>query len=265
MSYFESRRRKLEHQIAMEYLSSRNEDGFNSLSEKDKQKRVADKLDDDEWYAKNVKSSINEFLGKSISESIGYMQSKNILDGEIDPLIKGVVEKVEERRKDLLGIEDADDESKLVAIKSKLTNGKLSPEAKEKLQSLCEKFEDDIDGFGRKSWYNQYLPLLEMFNVSEDTLQKMQATGDYDGVVKSYKDYITSLLKKSDAGTLTSGDIDGLENQVNDYYKFQKSLVTTQLNLSEARDNNKDVVGRRTATFIKAGEVGVRGVQMVVK
>lgn len=104
-----------------------------------------------------------------------------------------------------------------------------------------------------------------MFNISEDTLQKMQATGDYDGVVKSYKDFIVSILKKSNDGNLTTGDLDGLEAQVNDYYKFQKSLVTTQLNMSEVRDKNGNVTAKRTATCIKSGEVWTRGAQMVVK
>lgn len=116
--------------------------------------------------------------------------------------------------------------------------------------NLCNTFEYDIDNFGKKSWYNQYLPILELMNVDQDTLAKMQSTGDYDGVVKIYKDAIQSILKKSNDGTLTPDDLDNLEVQVNDYYKFQKSLVTTQLNLSESRDQNGNVVSRYIATCV---------------
>ncbi|MEI6426531.1 MAG: hypothetical protein WCO66_04230 [Candidatus Absconditabacteria bacterium] len=265
ISYFESRKRKLDYQVASEYLSTKNEDGFTTLSDEDKQEKIADMLSDDEWYAKNIQSKIEEFTNKNILDSVAYMKSKNILDGEIDPLISKAVGKVEKRRKDILGIEDADDESKIQLLKSELKEGKLSAKGKEKLQDLCNTFESDIDNFGRKSWYNQYLPLLEMVNISQDTLQKMQSTGDYDGIVKSYKDAILSILKKSDQGTLTTGDLDDLEFQINDYYKFQKSLVTTQLNLSEARDQNRDPVARYTATFMKAGETCIRGFQLVCK
>jgi hypothetical protein len=248
----------LEHKLAYDYLTTKNEDGFATLDEEKKLDKIIDMLDDEDRYKKNIGPSVEAFMGKNLVEAVAYLKEKNILDGELDPMIQKAVAKVEERKKDLLGIDDDDDESNLQVIKSKLVNGKLSPEGKEKLQKLCEKFEDDIDGFGRKSWYNQYLPILEMFNISEDTLQKMQATGDYDGVVKSYKDYIISILKKSNDGSLTAGDLDGLEGQVNDYYKFQKSLVTTKLNMSEARDKNGNIFAKWTATCMKSGELIIR-------
>jgi hypothetical protein len=55
------------------------------------------------------------------------MKSKNVLDGEIDPLIQKAVQKVEDRRKDLLGVETSDDESTIHLLKAELKEGKLSP------------------------------------------------------------------------------------------------------------------------------------------
>jgi hypothetical protein len=106
---------------------------------------------------------------------------------------------------------------------------------------------------------------LELLNVDEDTLQRMQSTGDYDGVVKIYRDYTQSILKKSDEGSLIPQDIDGLEEHINDYYKFQKSLVVTQFNMSEARDKNGDVIVTRTNSVIRHGEELKKGVQMTIK
>lgn len=265
MSYMESRRRMVEYNLAYTLLKQKNEDGFDTMSEEDQQEKVIDMLDDDEWYTKNIAPEVKTFMDKNLVEAISYLEKNNMLNGEIDEPIKQVVEQVEERRKSLLGIDDEDDESDLVQIKQSITQGKLSPEAKEKLQELCKSFEDDIDGFWRKSWYNQYLPILELLNVDEDTLQRMQSTGDYDGVVKIYRDYTQSILKKSDEGSLIPQDIDGLEEHINDYYKFQKSLVVTQFNMSEARDKNGDVIVTRTNSVIRHGEELKKGVQMTIK
>jgi hypothetical protein len=64
MSYMESRKRKLDCQIAREYLTAHNEDNFNTMDEDDKLEKIADMLDDDDWYAKNVAAKVSEFMQK---------------------------------------------------------------------------------------------------------------------------------------------------------------------------------------------------------
>jgi DNA repair ATPase RecN len=176
------------------------------------------------------------------------------------------MEEITERKNDLLNIDDEDDESVIFDIKNELKEGKLTPKGKEKLQNLCEDWEEEIDSFGRDARYNRYLPILSAFDINaSDTLEKLQRTGDYEEIVKSYKDKIQEILKKSSEGTLQESDLDDLENQIDDYYKFEKSLTTSALNLSESRDQNGDIVASWTSTFYKSGETFVRGIKAVGK
>jgi hypothetical protein len=50
------------------------------LSEEKKQERIADMLDDDEWYDANIKTKAAEFTNQPVFASIDYMKTKNILD-----------------------------------------------------------------------------------------------------------------------------------------------------------------------------------------
>ncbi|MDR0606806.1 MAG: hypothetical protein LBG52_00235 [Candidatus Peribacteria bacterium] len=190
----------------------------------------------------------------------------NIFDGETDPLIEQAMEEVTERKNGLLDIDDEDDESVIFDIKNELKEGKLTPKGKEKLQNLCEDWEEEIDSFGKDARYNRYLPVLSMFDINaSDTMEKLQKTGDYEEIVKSYKDTIQEILKKSSEGTLQESDVDDLEHQIEDYYKLEKSLSTSALNLSESRDQNGDIVATRTSTFYKSGETFVRGIKVAGK
>jgi len=265
ISYMESRRRGLEYQVASEYLTTRNEDNFNDLDEDDKNEKILECLEDEERYKAHVSGEVEKFLGLTLYDSLSYLKQKDLLNGGIDELVKTAVTKIDDRKNKILWIEDDDDESHLEELKKELKEGKLTPHGKEKLQDICRKLEDDIDGFGRKSRYNQYLPILEFINPEEDTLEKILSSGDYDGVVEVYKDAISDILKKSDQWTLTDADFDSLETTMDDYYKFQKSLVATQLNLSETRDKNGNFGVRWMATFVKWGETCVRWFQMMMK
>ncbi|MDR2190187.1 MAG: hypothetical protein LBP53_03170 [Candidatus Peribacteria bacterium] len=254
ISYYQSRKRKLDYQLALQYLEQ-HESGFSSFDEKKKQRKIRDYLSDGERYDKHIKSGVEAFLGKTLYTSVEYMQKPDIaiFDGEVDPLIEESMEMVEERKNDCLEIDDEDDESVVFDIKAEIKEGKLTPKGKEKLQNLCEDWEEEIDSFGKDARYNRYLPILSMFDINaSDTMEKLQRTGDYEEVVKSYKDKIQEILKKSSDGTLREADLDELEIQINDYYKFEKSLTVSALNVSESRDENGDIVATWISTFYKS-------------
>jgi hypothetical protein len=61
ISYFQSRKRKLEYQLALQYLDQ-NEPGFASFDEKKKQRKIRDYLGDEEWYNKHIKTGVETFL-----------------------------------------------------------------------------------------------------------------------------------------------------------------------------------------------------------
>ncbi|MDR0606807.1 MAG: hypothetical protein LBG52_00240 [Candidatus Peribacteria bacterium] len=61
MSYYQSRKRKLEYQLALQYLDQ-HESGFASFDENKKQRKIRDYLGDEEWYDKHIKSGVETFL-----------------------------------------------------------------------------------------------------------------------------------------------------------------------------------------------------------
>ena len=164
MSYFQSRKRKLEYKVAEDYLKTNSIDGFTTLSEKKQQKLIEKSLSNPEWYQEHVKPTIDQFLGKTLFASVAFLEQHAILDGENDAFCEEAISKLEEQRKDILHIEDDDDESIVDEIKSHLEQGNLAPKYKEKLKKLCEDWEGEMDSFGRTAWYNQYLPLLNWFD-----------------------------------------------------------------------------------------------------
>ncbi len=264
ISYLESRRRELEYTLTFDYLKHHDQK-FAKLSEEDQKEAVLEKLEDEERCEKNIDPQIqNNFLWKSLHDATAYLEKNEVLNGNIDSIVQHGLDVVEENRRDLLGVEDDNDNSKITYIKEELEGGKLSPKWKEALWKFCLDWEEEINGFGKKSWYNVYLPIFEMLNLWDDTLEKITATGDYEWVVKSYKEKIGNLLKKSDEGILTKRDLIDLEHQVDDYFRFQKSLVTTQLNMTVVRQKNGSYLVRWWDTIRKSWKQVYRGVQMVI-
>lgn len=263
IAYLESRKRELEYSTAYHILESKNIDGFNGFSDKKKAKRVLKLLENNEFYTENIEPVIQEFKSKSLYDAIAYLDQKNVLNWDIDTLVQEVMNEIDEEKDDLL--DQWSETNDIDEIRDWLENGKLLPEAQEKLQDLCSDFEESIDGFGRRSWYNRYLPILELLNTSDDTLEKIQSSWDYDEIVKWYKDKILVILDKSESGTLRESDLQDLEFQIDDYFKFQKSLATTQINIDEVRQENGDVISRYTSTFVKSGETFVKGIQLTWK
>ena len=56
----------------------------------------------------------------NLKNATKYLQEKGLLDGELDSSVSLAMDKVEERRKDLLKIEDEDDISVIEDMKSEL-------------------------------------------------------------------------------------------------------------------------------------------------
>ena len=243
MSYYQSRQKKLEYQLASQILNTTN------------QGAIKDKLDDEERYNQHIKPEVDKFRSKKIVStqadysSVEYMKQHNIYDGEKDPFLEEAMQAIDKRKNDLLEIDDEDDdESVIFDIKKELKEGKLTPKGKEKLQKLCEEFEEEIDGFGRQAWYNRMMPFLSMFDFEgSDTMNRILRAGDYDEVVKVYKDALQDILKKSIEGTLTESALDDFQEKIEDYYKFQKSLTVSSMNLTETRDEHGNVIVQRTS------------------
>ena len=191
------------------------------------------------------------------------MQEKNLLNGEVDPLVKKAISKVEKKRKDLLDIDDEDDLSNLSELKSELQNGKLSEKAQKKLEKICENFEEEMEDAGRQSWYMKYLPMFQVLGADEQTLHQIQKTWDYDRIIGVYKTQMQEVLQKSKDWTLTDSDFDRLEHTIDDYYAFQKSLVSSQVNISESIDENGNFLMRYLHSFKAGGQNIVSGIQIV--
>ena len=55
------------------------------------------------------------------------------------------MDKLEERRKEILDIDDEDDISSLEHMKSEISNGKLPEKSQKKLEKICEDFEEEME------------------------------------------------------------------------------------------------------------------------
>lgn len=107
------------------------------------------------------------------------------------------MDKLEERRKEILDIDDEDDISSLEHMKSEISNGKLPEQSQKKLEKICEDFEEEMEDAGRQSWYMKFLPMFQILGADEETLHQIQKTGDYDRIIGVYKQQMQEVLKKS--------------------------------------------------------------------
>ena len=263
MSYYQSRKWALESKLAEQELLKSDPD-FSKLSDEDKIEAISDHLQDEEWYKQHIESEVSEFMKLNLKNATKYLQEKWLLNGELEPSVSLAMDKVEERRKDLLGIDDEDDTSVLEDMKSELNNWRLSEKAQKKLENLCEDFEEEIYTKWRQHWYTKYLPMLQVLDGWEQVMNDIQKCWDYENIANKYKEQIDSILKKSKDWTLQESDLDLLEETINDYYKFQKSLVSSEINISKSVDERWNIVVRRWRSLI-AGWQNIRdGVQIVL-
>ncbi len=264
MSYYQSRKWALENYLAEQELIRQNPK-FMWLSDEEKAEEIADYLQNEEWYEQHIKPEISKFMNMNIKEATVYLQEKWLLNWELDKSIKLAMDKIEKNRKDLLRIEDDDDTSILEDMKSELSNWKLPDKYQKKLEDVCNGFEQEMEYFGRESRWSNLLPILEMFDLDKDTLNKILSTWWYDDIISVYKEDLANIREKAKNGTLTADDLEKFEYTINDYYKFQKSLLSQSMNLSESRDENWNVVLRWADSLYHCGEKTVREIKVLVK
>ena len=264
MSYYQSRKWALESYLAEQELVRQNPK-FLWLSDEEKAEEIADYLHNDEEYKQHIEPEVSKFMKMSVKEATLYLQWKELLNWEMDLQMKTAINRVEKRRKDLLDIDDEDDISNLESMKSELQNWKLSDKYQRKLENICNEFDEEMEWFGRQSWWNNRLPILEMFDLDEDTLNKILSTWWYDDIISVYKEDLNSIREKNNNWTLSEADLENLEHSINDYYKFQKSLLSQSINLSESRDENWNVALRWVDKIYHSGEETVREVKVLIK
>ncbi|MFA6255902.1 MAG: hypothetical protein WC606_01840 [Candidatus Absconditabacterales bacterium] len=252
ISYLNSKENNLKYTIATNILS-KEDNSFSKKSSEDQNDIIADKLSDEKFYSKNIDPIIKQFRSKSLYEGIKFLEEKKCLDSNLDPLIKEAVDNIEKRKNKLLD-QDKDGNNRIEDIKDKFESGKLSVDGQRDLDELLEDFEEEINDVGSKSWYNKYLPLMNFFDPSDDIMDKIMKSGDYDAMVKIYRDRILVIKEKSKKGTLTEYDMDDLKKIIDDYCIFQKSLVMSQTNIEEVFDKNGNKIIRWGNTIVLSGE-----------
>ena len=243
ISYYQSRKWVLETQLAEQQLIKENPN-FSSLSEKDKIDEINDHLHNEERYKQHIEPEVSKFMNLNIKDATVYLQSKDLLNGNLDKPVDEAIKDVENKRKDVLEIDDDDDTSNLDELKKELNNGKLSEKAKKKLKNICENFEEDMFTSGKQTRYAKYLPMFNILWVDSQILYDIQQTWDYENIANRYKEQVDSILKKSEDWTLQESDLDLLEETINDYYKFQKSLVSSEINIWKSVNENWNIVFR---------------------
>lgn len=262
MSYYQSRKWTLENYLAEQELIRQNPK-FMWLSDEEKAEEIADYLQNEEWYEQHIKPEISKFMNMNIKEATVYLQEKWLLNWELDLQMKVAIEKVDKNRRDLLNIEDDDDTSNLDDLKKELNNWKLSEKAMKKLKNICEEFEEDIFTNGKQTRYAKYLPMFQIFWANEQFLHDIQQTWDYDNIAKKYMEQVNWILQKAESWTLEESDLDLLEDTINDYYKFQKSLVSSEINVWKMVDDNWNIVFRRWRSIWAWWENVWSGIQIV--
>ncbi len=263
ISYLNSKEKGLKNSIAKEILSQ-EDPSFAQKSSEDQNDIIEDKINDEDFCRENIDPVIEEFRSKSLYEWIKFLKEKNCLDATIDSDTQEVIDAIEERKKELL---DQDDEGNnwIEDIKSEFESGKLSDEGKEDLDELLENFEKDIDNVGSKSWYNKYIPLMNFFDPSDQIMEKIMNSWDYDANVKVFRDKIVAIREKSENWTLVESDLDELKNTIDEYYAFQTSLAMSQTNIEEVVDENGNKILRRWNTIVISWESLYHGGELFVE
>ena len=262
MSYYQSRKWVLEIKLAEQKLL-KSDPNFENLSDDEKIEEISDHLQDEEWYKQHINPEIDEFMKLNLKDATKYLQEKWLLNGELDSSVSLAMDKVEERRKDLLKIEDEDDTSVIEDMKSELNGWRLPEKAQKKLKNLCEDVEEEIFTKGKQHWYAKYLPMFQVFDGWDQLMNNIQKCWDYENIANKYKEQINSILKKSKNWTLQESDLDLLGETINDYYKFQKSLVSSEINISKAVDERWNIVFRRWRALVAWWENVWSGIQIV--
>lgn len=262
ISYLNSKENSLKYKLASDYLIKQDA-GFKNKSLEDQNEDITDQLQDEEFCKKNIDPTISKFRDGTLYDGIKLLESFWCADDKLDALTQEAVDDVSERKRDLL---DKDDEgnNKIDDIKENFEDGKLNKEGQEDTADLLDEFEDEIDDDWSKTWYNKYVPLMNFFDPSDDIMQKIMNTWEYDKMVKVYKDKIVGIREKSKNGTLTPNDIDDLKKTIDDYYAFEKSLVTSQANIEEVFDKNGNKIIRRWNVIWQSGQALWSGGEMLI-
>ena len=249
MSYYQSRKWALESQIA-ENLLTEQDSKFSKLSEEKKAEEISDHLQDEERYKQPLEPEFSNFMQLNLKDATTYLQSKNLLNWDLDIQMKYEINKVEKSRKRLLNIEDDDDTSILEDMKNEFHDWRLSEKYQEKLKDFCEEFKEEMFISGRQTWYAKYLPMFNILWADSDFLKNIQSTGDYDNIANIYMSQVDLILQKSEDWSLEESDLDLLEETVNDYYKFKKSLISSEINIWKMVDENWNIVIRRMRSIV---------------
>jgi len=243
MSYYQSRKWALEIKLAEQELL-KSDSSFANLSNEDKMDEITEHLQNEERYSQHIESEVSKFMWLNLKNATLYLKEKWLLNGELDDSMRLEMDKIEENRRDLLGIEDDDDTSILEDLKSELSNWRLSEKAQKKLEDLCENFEEEMFTMGKQAWYMKYLPMFQIFDCWEKLMNDIQNCWDYENIANKYMEQVNGILKKSKDWTLQESDLDLLEETINDYYKFKRSLVSSEVNLEQAVDERWNIVLR---------------------
>ena len=262
MSYYQSRKWALEIKLAEQELL-KSDPNFANLSEEDKLDEITDHLQNDERYEQHIEPEVSNFMKMNIKNATVYLQEKWLLNWELDASMELSINKIEKNRKNLLRVEDDDDTSILEDMKSELSNWKLSEKAQKKLKNLCEDFEEEMFTMWKQSRYAKYLPMFQIFDGWEKLMNDIQNCWDYENIANKYKEQVDNILKKSENWTMQESDLDLLEETINDYYKFQKSLVSSEINLEKSVDERWNIVFRWWRSFLAGWQNIWSGIQIV--
>ncbi len=263
ISYVNSKENSLKYTLAADYLT-KQDPAFKNKSIEDQNEDIADQLKDEEFCKKNIDPIISKFRDGTLYEGIKLLEEYWCADGNLDVLTQEAVDDVNERKMNLL---DEDDEGNNIIndIKENFEEEKLNKEGQEDASDLLDDFEEEIDDDWSRAWYNKYLPLMNFFDPSDDIMQKIMNTWDYDKIVKVYKDKISEIREKIRNGTVKPNDIDDLKRTIDDYYDFEKSLVTSQTNIEEVFDKNGNKKLRRWNVIWQSGQALWSGGEMLIE
>ncbi len=251
ISYLQTRRDRLEEKYARDVLVRTEWEKFTNMSEENQLEMIEDKLWDDEWYEKNIKPNMNIFDKLSPFEAYKLLAEQQVLDWNLSSLTQKQVDRIDKDRQKMLNIEDDDDISNIQELKEKLNNWKLDEADRQKLIQICEEFEEHVDNVGSRSWLTAYLPVLNIVNPEDSTKDYLNTIWWYEDVVKVYKDKVNLIKEKAvNNKTFSESDFDDLENIINDYFKFQKSLETTTANVTETREKNGNIIYRYVDSWV---------------
>ncbi|EKD25323.1 MAG: hypothetical protein ACD_80C00084G0009 [uncultured bacterium (gcode 4)] len=264
MSYINSRKRRLAYKLVENKMKTDMD--FQKVDADKKAKLIQEKLEDEERMKDNINPSLDAFNTMGLYDAITYLGTPeiNILDAEVDPLVKEAVENIVKEKNDILDYDEGNG-TVLDRVKEKIQHGSLEGSDKKEVLDVVENILENIDELGKKKFFDKYLPILSLFDPDGMITDQLYKSGQYEALVKPLKDNIIAIRDRLKQWSVSQDDITKLQSSVDDYFSLKRQLAVQNMEVGYTVDENGNVIRRAWMVLYTSGKGIVTEVNLMVK